>query len=312
MKFKSTLVSFIVLLLCGTSAFAQPAVLNGNNYPPVGYTDTIAGSGQSLVPSGSAGANVTWDFSSVVAVKGGMFEVVDPVTTPYTSSYPGANKSLKFTVLSNSSYQYTNLSASKYELIADNVTATTGSNYTPNPKTSIPIPFNYMDVVIDTFQKVGSPVGTVVITYDGYGTLITPFLTLNNIIRSKRDFGGSDFYYEWYSVSPRLFIVGVYDNNSQKYTFLGTTPVGIADLKNESASVKVYPNPATDNSVIRISSNIKKGNFVLSDISGKVVKEIQFDNNSITLNRDGMAAGLYSFVIVCGNEAIAKGRLTLQ
>jgi hypothetical protein len=306
-------ISIIAASVFGGNLMAQPVVLNGSNLPPVGYTDSVAMTTSSMSP-GAPGANVTWDFSSLPAVKGGKFTIVSPSSTPFASSFPSSTYAIKLDItgIPLPIYEYDIVSASKYEVIGSNISGGGGSDYTPNPKTIIPFPFNFNNVVVDTFEKVGSSPSSVTITYDGYGTLITPFGTYNNVIRSKRDFGGTDYFYEWYRVSPILWQVANYNNQTQGYTFLGTSPVGVEDLLNESALVKLYPNPMTNSSVISISSNIKEGMFVLTDISGRVVKKVALSNNSAILYRDDIPSGLYSYSILNNNNVIARGKLTIQ
>jgi hypothetical protein len=309
---KLTNTFFLSAVVLGLQASAQPVILNGNNFPASGRVDTIFVSGASSVLPGSAGANVTWNLSTVSPIsKGASLEIVNASSTPYAASYPAANKVTMVNYNGNVSYHYRSISATKYETIAESVSATTSFNYTPNGKTVYPLPFHYNDVVIDTYQMVSASAGALTITYDGYGTVITPHGTYNNVVRYKSD-NGTNFSYTWLRTSP-LYYVASYSNSSQSYVFIKpTTATGISEQQNENNSATVYPNPVADNATIRITSNIREGHFMLIDITGKTVKELDIRNGAAILNRDGVSAGMYTYIITGSNTIIAKGRLTIQ
>jgi hypothetical protein len=310
MHLKMTFLLFSGLLIT-EFAIAQPAVLNGNNYPPLGRKDTASNSTSSTVSPGSAGANITWNLSTVVAAKNTVFEIVTPASTQFAGSYPSANKVVKCTYFSGGAfYHYKLLSSSRLDGVALGVTSSGALDYTPNPKTYFPIPFHYNDVFIDTFQLTTSAPGTNTITYDGYGTVITPYGSSTNVIRYKTD-NGTSYSYTWLNTNP-LMEIATYYSSSQQYYFTGAyVATGISETAAANPSVIVYPNPATD-PAIRISSNIKDGRFILTDMSGKIVREINIRNNQAILNKEGIAPGLYSYVVSNNNVIIAKGRLTVQ
>lgn len=293
---------------------AQPVISNGNNIPPFGASDSISVSTTALSP-GSGGANVTWDYSSLVCTVAGKATYVDPATTPYTATYPSANKAIKIEIPTGTIYEYDIVSASKWEMLANNVTATTGQNYTPNPKTMMPFPFHYNDVVTDTYQELASGTGSVTMTYDGYGTLITPYGTYNNVVRMKRDFGGpTDYYYDYYISSPYLQLVVSFDANVSKYTVVKTGTTGVSSISGNKTTVLAYPNPFSSTTTVSVNTteNLSNATLVLTDMTGKAVKEVPANTREITVDRAGLNAGLYFYSVYNNGVCLAKGKISIQ
>lgn len=295
------------------AAYAQPAVNDTSNLVPIGLGDSIVVLTSAMSP-GAAGPNQTWDFSSLTAPAAGYAQFVYANSTPYTATYPGATRAVKIDIPTGTIYEYDIVSATKWEQLANNVTATTGDNYSVNPKTIMPIPFHYSDNVVDTFYKNAVGPYTVTMTYDGYGTVITPYATYTNVIRMKRSFGGSDYYYDWYTTSPYVIDVVSYDNNTQKYTFIGHSTTGVNNISGSKTTVQVYPNPFTERTRIAINTmeNMANATFTLVDITGRVVKEMPANTREITLDRAGLNAGLYFYSVYNNGACLAKGKLSIQ
>lgn len=299
--------------LLSMAAYAQPNIVDGSNMPPLGYSDTIAVVLSGANP-GAAGANVTWDFSAQSPMIAGKFTFVDPATTPYGANFSSATHAIELTAfVGGTMYEYYTVNASKWEVIGSNITGSGGDDYTANGKTILPFPFAYSSVVTDTFTKQSST-STVTITYDGYGTLITPFYTYSNVLRTKRDFGGSDYYYDWYITSPYLMTVATYDNNNGRLTFIGKSVINsIHDIHAASAHVTVAPNPVHSKSTIRIHAedNIQ-GKIIVTNVTGSVVAELPVYKNEATFSREGLSSGLYFYNVVTKNGSVAKGKFIVE
>jgi hypothetical protein len=179
----------------------------------------------------------------------------------------------------------------------------------------MPFPFNYNDVVTDTYQQtVGGP-GSVTMTYEGYGTLITPYGTYTNVVRMKRDFGGpTDYYYDYYTTSPYLAIVVSYDANTSKYTVVKTGTTGVNVLSGNKTTVLAYPNPCSSSATISVNTaeNMANAVLLLTDVTGRVVKEMPANTPEIVLNRTGLNAGLYFYSVYNNGACLAKGKLSIQ
>ena len=74
---------------------------------------------------------------------------------------------------------------------------------------------------------------------------------------------------------------------------------GVTSLnENNSLNVVVYPNPA--NSVINVASSLTEGTIVMTDISGKMVKNITIEGLTNTVNTADLKAGVYYVTVSNG------------
>jgi hypothetical protein len=140
---------------------------------------------------GPSGANVTWNFSTVVpedTIPNVNFTYVDPSATPYFAMFPEANLALKAEILD--AYTYWKFSSEKLELLGN--AFSNFSQVYSNPKTEMVFPFGYTDSFMDTYDAEIEVAG--LISYisgsttdqaDAYGTIILPGKTLNNVLRIK-------------------------------------------------------------------------------------------------------------------------------
>ncbi|MGZ3885345.1 MAG: hypothetical protein ACXVPD_14470, partial [Bacteroidia bacterium] len=192
------------LFTCCSVAFfgslcAQP-VLQYANYITPGSTGTVY---VAPVPSspGPSGAGVTWNFSALTFTPVGTVSVVQPTATPFSASFPSANFAAIITGTAiGTFYSYNNVQPTISEQLGNNITATSGQSYTPNPKTELVFPMNYTGSLSDSYQCVSCSPGTVTRTYDGYGTLIINGNTYYNVARVASNFG--NYYYNYYNTNP--------------------------------------------------------------------------------------------------------------
>jgi hypothetical protein len=261
----------------GYSAFSQIPILTQLNTGPAPgdvfrsiHADTVG------VSSGTAGANQIWDYSNLTY---GTDEVVENYYQTDT------NYSQPSTVLCMSGQYiwYLKVNQSEYSLLTDK---TYIGGVPPNmgvpmlnyidPLKILNYPFtfsdNFNDTVIGT-EHVGYSVyyhrnGTSASTADGYGTLILPSGTYQNVLRIKnvqifRDsisiiaFSTIERHIEtyiWYDgihKTPLLKIqYSAYTKNdtthSSKSILVGEQLNGMQDGNNDRISFDIYPNPATD------------------------------------------------------------------
>ena len=58
--------------------------------------------------------------------------------------------------------------------------------------------------------------------------------------------------------------------------------------------MEIFPNPFMDQTTIQFSENFVNGKLILFNAQGQLIREINsISGNQITLNRDGLAPGLY-------------------
>lgn len=91
--------------------------------------------------------------------------------------------------------------------------------------------------------------------------------------------------------------------------------VGVDELTNSSASIKVYPNPFNDYTTFIIQSD--KSNeiysFEMFDVLGKSVKTMKdISSKEFQISRNGLQDGVYFYKIYSAESAVAIGKLIIQ
>lgn len=274
------------------NGFAQPVISNGNNVPAPGLSVPVSFANTSL--AGNGGSNQTWDFSSLSFTSLGLVEVIAPASSPIGASFPTSNYALS--LIGQNSFSFFQVSSNKMEVLAWTISSPgSGNDYSPNPRTLMTFPFNYLDTVNDTWQKVGGSVNTVTITYDGYGTLITPTTTHNEVVRIKEDYGGGAIDYQWYSLNP-FMVVAIFDHNINRlFHFAITQPTGIASEEKSTFSVDVYPNPAND--IVTVDGLQAGSTIVVTDITGKQVYDTHVKEEKAFINTSYFVNGIYNIQV---------------
>lgn len=187
--------------------------------------------------------------------------------------------------------------------------------------------------------------GTGVTKYDAYGTLLLPDTTFNNVARiQQRDsvhapFGGLigdvDFvvdrydYYDLANLDIPVFIVsrvkiytsGVlpqFDPIVSIYSAVPLNPntAGVSELSKIENSIKVYPNPATDNFTLKFQAiNSSVNEITLVDVSGKTVRIIADGfvqgTNVFNVNTSALTKGVY-FVKLTGDQGTITKKIIVQ
>lgn len=284
--------------------FALITVFITNAQPVFQYTNTISVSsaatgtvfqGTKPTSPGPSGAGVTWNFSSLTFTPIGNVVVMSPTATPFGASFPAANWSAMITAGTNTLYTYNNIQPTFQDQIADNITATGGVTYTPNPKRHLVFPFNYGNSYSDTYQCTTCSPGSFTVTYDAYGTLIINGKTYNNVARVSNLFGFN--YYNYYSTNP-VYSIFSYDSSPTSgptSNYFEVTGAGVGIDENYVVNhMQVYPNPANDLVTIQ-NNNFMEVNFEIFDLLGKSVKanELLKQGEISKVNVADLNPGLY-------------------
>lgn len=270
MKKTFTLLSLFTVLLSS----AQPVIQYSNTTNvSAGITGTIL-IGNKPASAGPSGANAVWNFSSLTFTPAGGVSILSPTATPFGSSFPSANWAAKLTVGTNTIYSYNNIQPTFQDQIADNITAVSGSTYTPDPKRHLVFPFNFGNSYTDSYQCVSCSPGSFTVTYDAYGTLTINGKTYNNVARVSNLFGFP--YYNYYNTNP-VYPIFSFDTSPTSGTTSTLFEVAAGVGVNENyvtEHVSVYPNPAS-NFVTLQNNNFMKVGFAIYDLLGKEVRASQ-------------------------------------
>lgn len=283
-----------LIMLSQFSAWAQPVATSAN---VTDFDGEFYFAEATNFNPGPAGANQTWDFSNLDLIFAGTDTPVAISQTPFAAQFPTANNCYVFSgMFPPDRYYYQKISPDKYEIIGLAITATTGENYTPNPRTFATFPYTFGTVFSDTYRTVNETTDTsVVITYDAYGTLILPTGTYSNAIRQKIVMNGTTTNYVWFNVQPFYpLLQTVLEENSLgivKQVNLGT------DDHSFEKNFAVYPNPASDVITIDAIGTIDNAVAIeLFDLMGKrlmVQNASPLENDQIQLNVESLNAGIY-------------------
>ncbi len=289
-------ISLFSLTIAGIS-FGQVTLtgadLNGNIGESYDYVQST------YTSPGSAGAGQTWDISTVSTQATGTIDYTSPPGT-----FPQANLS-QDDPTGGASIYWDQSAAGQYIWGMDaGGTVITYSNDMTYFEYPLTMGTNGTDDHLATFTSGGFPftrAGNTTWDCDGYGTLITPNGTYNDVLRvyltqiyTDTYSGGTLDYdvqiYIWFKAGIHYPVAGMttfttFQGTTQYGTYL-TGNVGLNEENNNTFSV--FPNPATDFvNVITPANDFEK--VLISDISGKVV----IQETSSSVNIADLKEGIY-------------------
>jgi|GEM_PF-662085 len=293
---------------CNLTGIISP-ILNATDFTSYYKSDSYAADNVIGLSPGSAGANRTWDFSGLSVALDGTFDLAPVASTPYTGDFPTANFSFKSTFIGDTDpyYSYYKTSPTTAESVGG--ANSMGTNLEIDHSTLFQFPYVYNTVINDTYQDVGDIiVSSFTSTYDGYGTLITPYGTYTNVIRQKRvEVDGTYTYtdYNWFSTNPFKYIMSVgfltngTDSSNYVSVFSNFAPLSLAEF-NKKSVVKVYPNPAISEIRLQLPDAVILDKIVVIDISGKIV--IRQSENLNQIDVEKLPSGLYILESYSGKD----------
>ncbi len=300
-------ITFIIATLITISLYAQP-ILNASDINPLNISSNNFSASSSTLGVGVPGANVNWDFSSLVLTSLGTSSNVSVATAPYASSFPTANFFVRSSFDNRNSYGYYNLTTNKLEVTGLSDDNGVIFNFF-NPDTIFIFPFSYNTSFTDTYQvDINSFVESKTVIYDAYGTVITPFGTYNNVIRLKQTSGLGSISYNWFKINPYTDILSANVNsNNNEINFRIYQPTNLATIQNQlNNKFSIFPNPTSGNISIKNASFSESETFVnVYDVLGnQIIKNEKVDNDLKNINISDFATGLYFIKIVDNNNSI--------
>lgn len=93
------------------------------------------------------------------------------------------------------------------------------------------------------------------------------------------------------------------------------TPDMTSDVDNFTAknfTVEAAPNPAKSYTVLTFSEAVQDGNLRLTEVTGKMLREVKFSGDSYRLNVADLAAGIYFYEVSVNGETFAAQKLTVK
>jgi hypothetical protein len=325
-------------LIALSPALAQPTLVFPGNAPTPG-TSVLTNYAEVAAPGGS-GANQTWNFANLVADSSAYVFVEDPATTPQGPDFPNATAA----VVAPEGTQFYQSSSTLVELVGPSLIGQTAP--LSNPASFLPLPCTYQTSWEDDFageiDLMGFALqvtGDVVAIADGYGTLILPEGTVNDVLRIHRitttvintPFGGGEIEedaYAFYKVdlglpileisntTGELPLLGPIDISSLKW--VNVTNVGLDEQASSPIGISVFPNPATDN--VQINFSLTGGRSVsidLFDLTGRQVHSMNVSTaasglHTSTLDVSELPSGMYLLRIMDNKGRVGTTRFNVQ
>ncbi len=320
-------------ILCVSAAANAQITLTQADFVTVGKT-VIQGTDTSVTAvAGTAGANRTWNFTSLTADQKDTIDVVAPSATPYASSFPGSNLAGYSHGTNGDFYYYLNSSASSFQIdgaagqgvlvdytpneVLTPLSATYGTtfNNTFSYKTDIPYAAfpGYDSIRIkSTTIKSGNydAYGTVTISMGMYNTIRlaeTKYTVDSVFLHSTGPFPpagwsfaqetkDTTFSYSWYANNVGYTLVKIDSNrvDGKSATFLLAEPLSVSSVQLKEAGF--YPNPATG--FIQVNySGASNDLLTVYDVAGNLVKSEVLSNGMNRVDIQALSAGMYIYTI---------------
>jgi hypothetical protein len=287
----------LFLFLC-LKALAQPVLTGSNINFSVGQSFLLHTYNLASFSPGASGANVTWNFANIGNTANATMTMVTPSSTPFGAQFTAANVAYSVTGVTGNQY----FLADNNELSQCGATNGTSAIVYQNREQILSYPCNFNSTGTDNFSSVFQSAGytyhrsgTSSFTADGYGTLIMPYGTVNNVMRVRfiedyqdsTNISGFPFIipyhndeYMWFKPGVHSFILVFYTltaNGSpvQAGFYLDQVSVGVSDPSSALTGYMIYPNPSSDK--LFINYDVKENTKVevrLLNLMGQVVKTI--------------------------------------
>lgn len=329
-----------ICILAFVSVWAQPVLTSESFYGSGDFVLAYDVSSENL-NDGPDGTNQTWDFSQLPTIQesshwGG--SVVAPSTLDDFDFYTGANIAM---VLNNGEIRY--WSNDEQQLAAIGQGGDHDLLHLNNSNVLLEYPFTMGSTTSD---EASGTLYSACRTYDwqstsetqavGYGTLLLPSGTFENVLKVRRisftsktetehGFERENNIVEHYWFQPGtpgpLFYMRSWSNNGCPgsnegleafYTVNDNVSTGTEDIVNENLSLNVFPNPANGNTHLNVRSDKEIiGNIWISDMLGHRVIQVDemsriHESRLYSIDLTDLQPGMY--VLNLRTEGVYKSR----
>lgn len=322
-----------VLIMFAALAWAQPEITQAN-LPQTGDHVVIAICSNPVNP-GNSGAMQTWDMSSLTQTEEQSFTYIPPAEGPLADSFPEA------TLCAQSwqdDYSYYKVNASA--LTVEGHVVTTGANDTTiivfsDSEQILELPYTMASSFVDNFEGVSYipnfgafPFdGTLDFEADGYGTLILPTGTYNNVVRYHFFRSQTNYFngipagtitkeqWAWVSADFRFWLLLMEENwdgfSTTPWVWYDKNPYPVnTDIHSpHEATVSVFPNPSRANQKLSISwDKTEQAQIALLRMDGSLIKKenmvLEIGTNSYRC--PDVTAGIYILKIETHEKNITQ------
>lgn len=324
-------------LLASLAATAQPTLSATGINPAVG--DQITMNNCAYTSPGSAGANQTWNFSSLSSTGTSTSTGVQPSSTPYSATFPTSNVAYA----NGGGYVYYKCNSSSWETNGIVTPNSVVFNYSNNEDMlHYPFTFNntYTDAFACTFVNASYVYyrrGNVTVTADAYGTVTLPSGTFTNVLRlhfvenyqDSTNIASTPFIityqndeYMWYLNNNHNPIVALYNltttsGSSTGGLFMSNVVSGVNE-NSLANSFSVSPSPA--NTLVNFHLRLDKPEDMTVSVyntTGQLVKaplvaEGLEGENKYTLSVADLPEGIYFATLMNKGEIVTTKKFLIS
>ena len=318
-------------------ANSQITLTSTNNNPSIGDSFTIHSFDGATINSGASGANVTWDYSTIISSSNTVSTYVLPSSLSQNASYPLSNMASG----TPNSEGYYLIDSDEYSIAGAYISGQVQDVYS-DVREFYKFPITFGDVFNETFsgnttnlstsQTFGRG-GSIQIEADAYGTLILPYGTVNNVLRVKTTtnytdtfmaapiMSYNDVHYFWFNANTKNPILA-YDEFTSiagtiflaQYIDVSDVVSGLGDDFTQKSPILIYPNPATSFVNISLDKTYSNATLKIVDVTGKMVKMRAIENsvNKISFQLDDLEKGIYFIQILEKDNVISTEKLIVK
>lgn len=341
---KITLLAVSYFLFSHFAAIAQPTLSSGSLLQIGAQYDTRSFL-VSNINQGASGQNLTWDFSALTGATEHNLQVRQPESTPFADTFQDiANLSLGYTPAAQQgsfpiTFEFWNTTSAGVDIMGLTNTQNIIVLYS-DPLTALPLPFSYGNTFTDTFAAtytVGNQTivqsGVVDIQADGYGNLILPYGTIEDVLRLKitktyteqvqgttAQFDYVVTSYAWYdtSISYPLFNITVeqvqgspVSVTTAQYIICESctnTPINATLVSPATFALQTIPNPVQQQATIRFTLPVaEEVSLTIYNTAGQAVQTPlngyhSAGNHSVAFNSSSLAQGIYLANLTVGKQ----------
>lgn len=295
---------------------AQPVFTASDFTPNIGDQYTV-GRGSAIIPT-NTGANQTWDFSNA-NMTGSATYTVNPLSMiPAGSQYPTANMGI-----GAGAYDMVQVTATEYNSVGNTSTPAMAQFVYSDPEKCFEFPMTFNYSFSDNYSGVSNqgpfPIyqeGADTVTYDGYGTLITPYGTYTNAMRINKELTYTDstqsntivcsgHYTYWFVPGYRYPVVVTWIVNctagfSAGLEILQSITIGVEENESANSSFAVFPNPFNTIFTLTTTTEFSGQTVSVTDIAGRIVKSFVITGSQMEIELGELENGIY--ILTTGNQ----------
>lgn len=306
--------------LLGTRALAQPTITEADA-PQIGqHLEYIIGN---FAPITLAGEHVTWDLTDAGDAGTINVDFIAVDAAPGGSTFLDAEVALS----AEGQVDFLRIDAQGFHVVGSYITGQDLPIHYSDDYVQLPYPCTYNTALTDPYSAVyqvqGNDVlstGTATLLADGYGDLVLPWGTVENVLKvtvdadthdmaGENDFHSVSHIVYFYRPGLGLFVLKATDfslfindqlaQNNTSLIYLTESTMDISGAFSEAIGIEVFPVPASErmNVLFNLASG-RRADATLFDATGKAVRSFSMRSSASglqqrTMEVDGLPAGVY-------------------